>query len=159
MPKAPDLTPQESEQLSQYASDDNFVQTQKEDIQELTNLFRSRLEQEPVSEGGDTAYPELFRKAYHGEPGIRASYYVNITEPAAKGFRVVAEGNSCRAEEAESAVEGDVIMSLSREVLEHITSGRMTFQRAFMAGSLKLKGDFRLLRRMDQLFPFMEDRE
>ena len=30
-----DFTPQETEQLSQYASDDSYVQRQKEDIQEL----------------------------------------------------------------------------------------------------------------------------
>ena len=39
--------------------------------------------------------------------------------------------------------------------LEEILAGRMTFQRAFMTGSLKLKGDFKLLRGMDQIFPFM----
>ena len=38
-----DLTPQESEQLSEYASDDGYVQRQKEDIQELANLFRDMM--------------------------------------------------------------------------------------------------------------------
>lgn len=39
-----DLTPQESEQLSQYASDERYVQKQKEDIQELASLFRNMME-------------------------------------------------------------------------------------------------------------------
>ena len=34
-----DLTPQESEQLSQYAADDSYVQRSKEDLQELTSLY------------------------------------------------------------------------------------------------------------------------
>ena len=33
-------------------------------------------------------------------------------------------------------------------------SGRMTFQRAFMAGSMKMKGDFRVLRTLDMLYNF-----
>ena len=40
IPRNIDLTPQESEQLSQYVSDDSYVQRQKADIQELTSLFR-----------------------------------------------------------------------------------------------------------------------
>ena len=38
--KSINFTPQESEQLSQYVSDDTYVQRQKEDIQELASPFR-----------------------------------------------------------------------------------------------------------------------
>ena len=38
-----DLTPQETEQLSQYASNDEYVQKQKEDILELTSFFKDKL--------------------------------------------------------------------------------------------------------------------
>jgi len=44
IPKAINLTPQETEQLSEYVSDDTFVQRQKEDIQELTSMFRDMLD-------------------------------------------------------------------------------------------------------------------
>lgn len=37
------LTPQESEQLSMYVSDNNYVQKQKEDIEELTSMFKGLL--------------------------------------------------------------------------------------------------------------------
>ena len=39
-----DLTPQESEQLSKYVSDDTYVKKQKEDIEELAQLFKGMLE-------------------------------------------------------------------------------------------------------------------
>ncbi|MED9806020.1 MAG: SCP-2 sterol transfer family protein, partial [Lachnospiraceae bacterium] len=42
-----ELTPQESEQLSQYVSDDVYMQTQKTDIQELTSLFKDMMEDTP----------------------------------------------------------------------------------------------------------------
>lgn len=42
-PKTMQLTPQESEQLSMYVSDNNYVQKQKEDIEELTSMFKGLL--------------------------------------------------------------------------------------------------------------------
>ena len=35
-----ELSPQESEQLSQFVSNDEFVETQKADIEDLSNMFR-----------------------------------------------------------------------------------------------------------------------
>ena len=37
------LTPQESEQLSKYVSDDTYVKQQKEDIEELASMFKDML--------------------------------------------------------------------------------------------------------------------
>ena len=37
------LTPQESEQLSKYVSDDTYVKQQKEDIEELASMFKDIL--------------------------------------------------------------------------------------------------------------------
>ncbi len=46
------LTPQESEELSMYVSDDNYVKKQKEDIEELTQLFKNLMDddEEPNNE-------------------------------------------------------------------------------------------------------------
>jgi len=38
-----------------------------------------------------------------------------------------------------------------------VLAGRMTFQRAFMSGAMKMKGNFKVLRNLDQLFVFIED--
>lgn len=42
--QALELTPQESEQLSKYVSDDSYVKQQKEDIQELASMFKDLLD-------------------------------------------------------------------------------------------------------------------
>ena len=53
--------------------------------------------------------------------------------------------------------EGDVLISTDMDTITEIIHGRMTFQRAFMSvGTMKVKGDFKLLRMLDQLFVFME---
>ena len=44
------LTPQESEELSMYVSDDNYVKKQKEDIEELTQLFKNLMDDDSANE-------------------------------------------------------------------------------------------------------------
>lgn len=38
---------------------------------------------------------------------------------------------------------------MSRDIMNEIVNGRMTFQRAFMEGKMKSKGDFKILRTLD----------
>ena len=47
-------------------------------------------------------------------------------------------------------------MTMTEEVLKEIIGGRVTFQKAFMTGDMKMKGDFSLFRLLDELFPFEE---
>lgn len=63
IPKAINLTPQETEQLSEYVSDDTFVQRQKEDIQELTSMFRDMLDNSGTD--NEQEYLEEFRKVLY----------------------------------------------------------------------------------------------
>ena len=48
----------------------------------------------------------------------------------------------------------DVEMQISRESFENIIMGRNTFQSSFMAGDMKMKGDFKVLRGLDQVLIF-----
>ncbi len=47
-----------------------------------------------------------------------------------------------------------VLCKLKPEIMDDITGGRMTFQRAFMSGVMQVKGDFNLLRMLDTVFEF-----
>ncbi|MGN1146915.1 MAG: SCP2 sterol-binding domain-containing protein, partial [Lachnospiraceae bacterium] len=146
-----DLTPQESEQLSQYASDDDYVQRRKVDIQELTSMFKDMM---GSSEEDDEEYVGRFQKAFKPQPGLKAGYKLYISnrkEPLI--LRVDAADLVCGyGEEAQVDVE----VHMEKEIINDIMYGRMTFQRAFMAGDMKMKGDFKLLRTLDQIFIFEE---
>lgn len=146
------LTPQETEQLSRYISDDRYVQRQKEDIQELTSLFREKLDK--TDEGDTTAYVEDFRKHFKPQPGFSASYRFRI-EGRKKNLILQIENSqfTCKYGELEDA---DMDIQVDNSVMNEIVNGRMTFQRAFMGGSMKMKGDFKILRTLDQLFDFSE---
>lgn len=149
-----DLTPQETEQLSQYVSDDSYVQRQKEDIQELAGLFRDMLN----NEGADSEEEFLaeFQRVYKPQAGFEAVYSINIEE---KPKNMVINVKANKLECTYGAVEQpDVEMHTNRATMEDIVNGRMTFQRAFMSGGMKMKGDFRILRTLDQIFLFEESK-
>lgn len=146
-----DLTPQESEQLSRYASDDGYVQRQKADIQELTSLFKDMLGEA----GGDDAYISRFRKAFRPQPDYEAAYRVKV-EGKKLPLLIEVKASELTCKYAGDEIPADVEISIEPEVLENIMAGHMTFQRAFMAGEMKMKGDFKRLRMLDQLFLFEE---
>ena len=50
--------------------------------------------------------------------------------------------------------EVDVVAKMSKNVLQSILDGRMTFQRAFMTGEMTARGNFKTLRMLDQIFVF-----
>ncbi len=148
-----DLTPQESEQLSQYASDDSYVRRQKEDIQELTSLFRDMMgSNEP--EDGEQEYIRDFQSHFVAQPGFRAVYKIQIE---GKKKPLIIEVNGAEHNYYYGNVNTcDVEMQIDRNTMEDIVFARMTFQRAFMGGAMKMKGDFKILRTLDQLFPFIK---
>ncbi len=148
-----DLTPQESEQLSEYASDDGYVQRQKEDIQELANLFRDMMNDN--AENDRDKYIELFKNAFKPVADSNTVYRINIEN---KKWTLYLNVKTNRLECSwENGKDAAVEMSLDSAVLEDIQAGRMTFQRAFMSGVMKMKGDFKLLRALDQIFVFTEN--
>ncbi len=150
VPKTNNLTPQETEQLSEYVSDDSYVQRQKQDIQELTSLFRDKLSEEGPD--NEEEYLNLFRNIFSPQAGFRAEYSIMIDERK-KRLILSVDGSSMECFYGISE-RPDVEMQLAKETLEAIVNGRMTFQRAFMSGAMKTKGDFKVLRTLDQLFPF-----
>ncbi len=152
VPKSNDLTLQETEQLSQYVSDDSYVQRQKQDIQELTSLFRDMLSEDGTE--NEEEYLGAFRKCFKPQAGFEADYSITIEE---KKKKLIISVDGPKLECRYGSVEQpDVEVQMNRATMEDIVNGRMSFQRAFMSGAMKTKGDFRILRTLDQLFPFEE---
>ncbi len=213
--KSLELTPQESEQLSKFVSDDAYVKRQKEDIEELAAMFKGMLDsgedietdissdamdltssdeppkrkmrktenvnKEVAFKRDDEAageslpdtrpkprqtsnrqkvraqmipksFKDRFINNYHPEAGFSAVYIITVTDKN-QSMRIAVTPSDCNIQ-ATSEEKGDVVMRVSTAVLNRITIGEMTFQRAFMSGDMKVKGDFKTLRTMDQLFKF-----
>ena len=125
------FTPQESEQLSKYASDDEFVQTQKKDIESLASIYKELLTDE--KNGGDHYYIDSFMQ------------HVNILIDAAGGRVNVSFGENPAA---------DVICRMDKDTFDKLIDGRSSFHKAFMTGEMTARGNLKTLRMLDELFTF-----
>ena len=145
-----DLTPQESEQLSKYVSDDSYVKKQKEDIEELASMFKNML----GKKDGDSeeAYISDFKERFCPQLDFSARYLFVIDGMKKPLFIEVKKDVLDIHYGQEENV--DILAKLPSSVMESIVSGQMTFQRAFMTGEMTAKGQFKILKMLDVLFSF-----
>jgi len=147
-----ELTPQESEQLSKYVSDDTYVKKQKEDIEELSMLFKEMMDRTEGKEAGQEFISSLRENFNAPKEDIKAVFEIRMTDT---GKTLVVDVNrsqlKCYYGESEYS---DVVATTTKSVVNRLVTGRTTFQGAFMAGELTAKGDFKTLRMFDQLFRF-----
>ena len=149
--KTIDLTPQESEQLSKFVSDDVYVQKQKKDIEELSKMFKSMLgETEDTEQEGE--FIREFRENFYPEPDFSAKYVIIIPDKESSlTIQVDKESLKCYYSDDTQA---DVVMKAETKVIRSVLKGKNTFQRAFMAGEITARGNFKTLRMLDQVFRF-----
>ena len=145
-----ELTPQESEQLSKYVSDDSYVKKQKEDIEELASLFKDKMDKKNEEKGRE--YIEDFQSHFVEQNDFHARYLFMI-EGKDKPLCVEVKDENLEIHYGQED-NIDVYAKLSPDVLEGVISGRMTFQRAFMTGEMTAKGNFKILRTLDAAFNF-----
>ena len=150
--KTINLTPQETEQLSQYASDEDYVQQQKEDLQELASMFRGMMKSKDNDE--NSLYVNEFREHFKPLAGFIGIYKFHIEK---RSKPLIIKVNASQLEVYYGDLDRvDVEVHISEEILNGVVAGRMSFQRAFMAGEMTMKGDFGILRTLDQVFTFVK---
>lgn len=145
------LTPQESEQLSQLASDDEYVAQQKEDIQELTSFFAD-LMNEDDGDDEESGFVGDLKRAFKPRGGIKGSYKLVI----GGGVPLTVNVNDSRLDcFYGDQPRYDVEMDMPLDCMNDIVSGRLTFQGAFMTGRMdKLRGRIELVQNLDAVMPF-----
>jgi len=149
-PKAMSLTPQESEQLSKYVSDDTYVKKQKEDIEELTQMFKGLMGD--TDNASDEPYIKDFKEHFHPIASTSLSYAINITD---RDTTLIIETDDSDIKcYYGSKDDVNATIKATHTVIEHIISGQSTLQGAFMTGDLSASGDFKILRTFDSLFQF-----
>lgn len=144
------FTPQESEQLSKYVADDEFVKTQKEDIESLASIYKELLNDQ--ENGGDDYYLNVFKNNFSPSISYTCSYMFMISDKT-KNIVLRVSGANISVEFGEDA-EADVIAKLSKATFDAIVEGKMSFHKAFMTGDMTAKGAFKSLKMLDELFAF-----
>lgn len=144
------LTPQESEQLSAYAADDRYVEQQKQDIIELSKIYKGLLGQ--VGNDPSTEFISSFVSHFNPVPEFSASYQFEI-DGRDKPLLISVSGDDIKCEYRFDE-DTDVLARLSADTMNEIVSGRMSFLRAFSMGDMTAKGQFSVLRKLDEIFGF-----
>lgn len=144
------LTPQESEQLSVYVSDDTYVKKQKEDIEELSQLFKEMMDSGDVEKGQE--FIKNLKENFHPIDDLSASYSIELSD-INKVLTIEINNSKLKCYYGEKP-DADVIAKTTHTVMNRLVNGRVTFQGAFMSGELTAKGNFKTLRTFDQVFRF-----
>ena len=175
--KTIELTPQESEQLSKFVSDETYVKQQKEDIEELSAMFKKMLQEDteqsepeeekesaesvdresetakeqPINTAGDKIAAALIQN-YHPEDDFTASYAIIISDED-KILHVEVTPEHVKTFYA-ATDEADVVLRTTSKMLQNIIENKTSFQKGFMAGEISAKGNFKTLRMLDTVFRF-----
>lgn len=144
------LTPQESEQLSKYASDDTFVKTQKKDIESLASIYKELLSDQ--ENGGDDYYLSTFKEHFNRDCDYSGTYMILISDKD-KSVTISVMNGEIKVAFGENP-NADIVAKLTKETFDNIVSGKMTFHRAFMTGDMTAKGNFKSLKMLDEVFTF-----
>lgn len=147
-----ELTPQESEQLSKYVSDDRYVKKQKEDIEELTEIFKDIIDKKEQEVDSEYDYVYLLKKNFNSISDFQASYGIHITD-LNKTIIIDIDNEKLNCNYGQKD-EVDVFAKISKSGMDKLVEGNTSFQQAFMTGELTAKGNFKTLRKFDQAFPF-----
>jgi len=145
------LSPQETEQLSKYASDESFVQQQKEDISELASRFKNMLDAKSVDE--NLVYISDFTDHFEKSKATNGVFVFDIKERK-KPLVIEIKNRTLNCYYGTPQGQAEVSCKLTGEVMNRIISGKETFQRAFMSNEMVVKGNFVLFRTLDEMFVF-----
>ena len=126
------------------------IRDRKEDIEELASMFKDMLGK--PDDDMDTPFVKELESHFVSTEDFAASYSF-IIEGIKKPLYVAIQNGELEIHYGQEE-KIDVVAKLSRDVLQSIIDGRMTFQRAFMTGEMTAKGNFKTLRMLDQIFVF-----
>lgn len=143
------------------------LSTKEQTIKEIAHLIEKEAnsdEFKSMNTGTYTRPPQIFTtnsgmKRLQQIPHYFAAQYdktiqfilkYQITDIEEMGYIIIKDGDCNFVEETEGVPT--VEMLLNEEVLMSILSKKLTYQKAFMLGKLKVKGNFSVLPKLDQVF-------
>ena len=165
---APILEKNLAQEAAQYSVTSSGSQerksTQEKDIEDLANFFKNQLNQAGSQQAFVPApqvkinkqlisnLPHYFQGQHATNFNAVIQYHVLSEEPFS-GYLAIENGD-CVFEEGIST-KSEIEISAQEEVFREVFSKKVTSQKAFMLGQLKVRGNFMLLPKLDQMFKKM----
>lgn len=153
-PEAVDLSKKEQniQELTQLLKAQ--IQKSDEEFVHMSQVTYSHPRNNAVHQGNKVKLhhiPHYFIGQHNKEINLVIQY--SITDTNENGTIVIKDGD-CSYQEG--IVESPTIeMTLTTQVLQQILTKQLTYQKAFMIGKLKVKGNFAVLSKLDQVFKAM----
>lgn len=144
-----ELTPQESENLSELAADETFVRKQKEDVAELAAMFRGMMGETEEDAGGD--FENLFRNHFKPVDGFFTTYQFVVS---GREYPLNLRIKDDALDITEGSADAETTIKISFDTMDKILHGRQTFQGAFNVGDLTAKGNLGTISMLDKVFEF-----
>ena len=143
------------EKLSQATINfESFNQQQQEDIEEITMLLKKQLNPVPkpatvTAKQMTMSLPHYFQPHLVGDSQVCIQLQIEGIEPFQASLQI--DKNHCHIEEGNKE-EADLTLHVEEEVWKEVLRGKLSFQRAFMTGQMKVKGNFIYLNKLEQWF-------
>lgn len=102
-----------------------------------------------------TEFVREFRDCFKPQPGFRAVYKI-LLEGRSMPLTMKVDHTQFQCG-YEASDDCDMEIQTTADTVQNIIDGKQTFQRAFMGGDMKMKGDFKILRMLDLIFPFTQE--
>lgn len=153
-----------AKETEKYRDVEPIKSTQEKDIEDLANFFKKQLDQEedekvsvPEPQLKSTKHmlsslPHYFQGQYAVDFKAVIQYHLLSQEPFS-GY-IIIENRDCIFEEGVYA-GAEVELTAQEEIFKEIFNKKVTAQKAFMLGQLKVRGNFMLLSKIDQMFKAM----
>lgn len=145
-----------------------FTDGQKADINEITRLLSEKFTNpQPGKEEASPARPKTCRQMTASLPhyfnsqlasDIDMSIFLSITGSEEFSGRIEIGGGRCdflQGDNLDTEQEADIAIFADSAAWSDVLSGKFTAQNAFMTGRIRVRGNFLLLPKFDQLFEKM----
>ena len=142
------LTQQETEQLTEYISDEKYVNKQKQDIKNLTDYFKGKMDNSSLKV--DEELIKVLYERYTAKPGMDIKLKI-ILEDISKILSVRIEDGKLNIKEGDE-VYPDITVTLTEAAANEYISGNKNFNTGFLDGTMTIKGDFSNIRLIDEVF-------
>ncbi len=145
-----EITNKEKKEVKKVSSYNEFIETQKKDIDELSEIFKEKAN---LRKKGNT-YKEIFKSGFIGSDLIeKNTVCIEIEDNHKQSFNISIDKKNISTE-AFNNIDCDVIIMVKEKIVEDIVTRKTTMQKAFLTGQLKVKGNFALLYKLDSAFDF-----